>query len=258
MRRALLVLSLLGFLSTSALAASDAQERFDQANELLTRGEAKKAVTLYEGLRAEGQRDASLEHNLGNAYVRTGALGRAIGAYRRGLRLAPSPPVEEALQRNLEIVRRQLQERYRSGEDGRQFIYADPGGLWFRLTHMVESSDLTWLALLFWALLLGLLTARRLSDRWTWAGPVSIPVAIITCCLALLLWGQTRLDGKISLGVVVDAKASLKDGPHGDARGVPVAEGMELRVLEIREDWSQVELAGGRRGWIANPSIEGL
>lgn len=258
MNRALLTLCCVTLWATSAWASSDAQQRFDEANELLTRGEAKQARELYESLRADGERDATLEHNLGNAYVRTGALGRAIGAYRRGLRLEPAPKVEEALTRNLEIVRRQLQERYRSGEDGRQFIYADPGGLWFRLTHLIGSSDLTWLAILAWVLLLGLLSLRRLSSRVTWAGPVAIPVAIVTLALFVLLWGQTQLDREISLGVVVRADASLKDGPHGDARGVPVAEGMELRVLETRDGWSQVELAEGRRGWIAQAAIESL
>ena len=209
-------------------------------------------------LRAGGITDAALEHNLGNAYVRTGSLGRAIGAYRRGLRLEPSPKVEEALSRNLEIVRRQLQDRYRSGEDGRQFIYADPGGLWYRLTHLLSSSDLTWLAVLSWIVLIGLLTLRRLSPRLSWAGPVAIPIGLVTCLVFVLLWGQTSVDKEISLGVIVNSKASLKDGPHSDARGVPVAEGMELRVLEARENWSQVELAGGRRGWIASASVESL
>jgi hypothetical protein len=160
------------------------------------------------------------------------------------------------LRRNLEIVRRQLQDRYRSGEDGRQFIYADPGGLWYRLTHLMASSDLTWLALGIWSLLLLLLSLRRLSARWGWAGPASIPVAIIAALLFTLLWGQTSLDDQISLGVIVTADASLKDGPHVDARGVPVAEGMELRVLDARDAWSEVELAGGRRGWISQTSIE--
>ncbi len=257
--RVLLVTALvLASWPSSVSASSDPQQRFEQANELLTRGDAEQARALYEGLRAEGIEDAALEHNLGNACARTGSLGRAIGAYRRGLRLAPEPRVEEALDRNLEIVRRQLQERYRSGEDGRQFIYADPGGLWFRLTHLLGSSELTWLLLISWAVLFALLTLRRLGSRWSWAGPVAIPAAIVTCCLAILLWGQTRLDEQVALGVIIDAKATLKDGPHVDARGVPVAEGMELRVLETREGWSQVELAGGRRGWIASASVEDI
>jgi hypothetical protein len=258
MRSRVLVVCFVALLCSPASAAAGEQERFEQANDLLTRGEAGQAKMGYEALREQGLMDAALEHNLGNACVRVGALGRAIGAYRRGLRLQPAPKVEEALRRNLEIVRRQLQDRYRSGDDGRQFIYADPGGLWYRLTHLMGSSDLTWLALCSWSLLWLLLSLRRLSARWGWTGPAAIPVAIIAALLFTLLWGQTSLDNKISLGVIVTSDASLKDGPHADARGVPVAEGMELRVLEAREAWSEVELAGGRRGWISKASIEAL
>ena len=88
------------------------------------------------------------------------------------------------------------------------------------------------------------------------SGPAGGVTAIIAALLFTLLWGQTSLDDQISLGVIVTADASLKDGPHVDARGVPVAEGMELRVLDARDAWSEVELAGGRRGWISQTSIE--
>ncbi len=258
MRCCVLAACLVALMSSVAWAGDGDQERFEEANELLTRGEAEQAKIRYEALREEGIVDAALEHNLGNAYLRTGALGRAIGSYRRGLGLQPEPKVEEALRRNLEIVRRQLQDRYRSGEDSRQFIYADPGGLWYRLTHLVGSSDLTWLALGSWSLLFLLLSLRRLIARWRWTGPAAVPVAVITGLLFALLWGQTHLDNDISLGVIVTSDASLQDGPHVDARGVPVAEGMELRVLEDREGWSEVELAGGRRGWISRASFEAL
>jgi hypothetical protein len=250
----------LGFCAVLSLPATGQtpQERFDEANGLLTRGAAPEARAVYESLRSSGVRDPALEHNLGNAYVRTQALGRAVGAYRRGLSLEPDPRVAEALQRNLDIVRRRLQERYRSGEDGRHFIYADPGGFLYRLTHLYPSSTLTWAAIALWWLLLLLLGLRRLRPSWTWPGPASIPVAIVTLVALAMLWGQTRLDREIALGVVVLPTAALQDGPHPDARGVPVAEGMEVRILESRGGWSQVELAGGRRGWVANTAIEAL
>jgi hypothetical protein len=257
MMRALLPMALVACISLPA-AGQTPQERFDEANGLLTRGQAAEARAVYESLRDAGVRAPALEHNLGNAYVRTHALGRAVGAYRRGLSLEPGSRVGEALQRNLDIVRRRLQERYRSGEDGRQFIYADPGGFLYRLTHLYPSSTLTWVALSLWWLLLGLLVLRRLRASWSWPGPAAVPVAIVTLLALAMLWGQARFDGQIALGVVVLPSAALKDGPHADARGVPVAEGMELRILESRGDWSQVELAGGRRGWVANAAIEAL
>lgn len=254
-----LLLAGLGLTLISSVAlAHGSQGQFEEANARLTRGEAESALKIFRSIREDGVRDPALEHNLGNAYVRTGALGHAIGAYRRGLRMEPNPSVEEALSRNLEIVRRMLRERHRTGEDGRQFIYADPGGFLYRIVHLVSSGTLNTSALVLWWVLMVLLILRRLEARWSWVGPLAIPVGIVTALTLFMLWGQTHFADRIALGVVVKPEAALLDGPHADARGVALAEGMELRVLESRDGWSQVELPEGRRGWVANETIERL
>ena len=48
----------------------------------------------------------------------------------------------------------------------------------------------------------------------------------------------------------------LREGPHPDARGVDLPEGMELRIVDATDGWTRVELANGRDGWVALGSVK--
>ncbi|HEY2046147.1 MAG TPA: tetratricopeptide repeat protein, partial [Candidatus Udaeobacter sp.] len=75
---------LLGVVS-SAFGQSDAE--FAKANQEFAQGRFKEAIAGYEALVHEGQWNANLFYDLGNAYFRTRDFGRAILNYERALAL---------------------------------------------------------------------------------------------------------------------------------------------------------------------------
>ncbi len=257
-------------LTTSAVAAEgdsaeggaalvdDAQAAFDAANSQYYQGEYEAAARGYADVLASHQvEDAVLYHNLGNAYFRTGAYGSAILYYRRGLLLDPPDSVGAGLSKNLEIARRVLQDRYRSGGDKTQFIYGEPGGLFYRLTHLAAVSTLAALFIATWWLLFGLLIAwRARGAAGRPFGGAAIPVAVLLLLVGVLLWGRVSTDQHYRLGIVVQEEVVLREGPHPDARGVDLPEGMELRIVDATDGWTRVELANGRDGWVALGSVK--
>lgn len=254
----LVALTLGALWSGSALADHEPASRVAEADRLASSGAWSEAIGAYEHLRAEGHDEPVIEHNLGNAYFRTGALGRAVLAYRRGLIMRPTPHVRDALQANLRTTQRVLEERYRAQGDGSQFIFAQPGGLLYRITHALTPTFLTWSVVVIWWLLMGLLIARRAPSPRRWPSLVVVPVAAIVVLLSATLWGQVATDAGQRFGVVIEDEVLLREGPHRDARGVDLPEGMEVRIVTGDERWARVELANGRQGWIEASAVETL
>src|SRR5947208_6723063 len=88
------------FWASSAFAQSDPD--FAKPNEEFAQGHFKEAIAGYETLVHQGQRNANLFYDLGNAYFRTRDFGRAILNYERALALDRHHPEATA---NLQIAR---------------------------------------------------------------------------------------------------------------------------------------------------------
>lgn len=238
-------------------AGEDPQALFHEANARYLAGDYGLAARLYGRVLTEHRlEDPVLYANLGNAYFRAGAFGSAIFFYRRGLRLQPSGEVADRLQANLETTRRVLQRRYRTGADSSQFIFEEPGGLAYRVTHLVDGGLLTGLLLVLWCALFGALVWRRLAPRVAGLGPTAIGAAVAALLVGLLLWGQVYTDRAFRLGVIISDGVTLREGRHEDARGVDIPEGMEVRIVESDENWARIELTNGREGWVEAQTVK--
>ena len=67
-------------------------ELMARANVHYDREEYAEAIQQYEALIGQGYRDAAVHYNLGNAYLESGDLGRAILNYLRAEELSPRDP----------------------------------------------------------------------------------------------------------------------------------------------------------------------
>lgn len=236
--------------------AATAAERFAEANRLYLQGSYTDALRGYAALLEQGEiEDPVLYHNLGNACFRSEAYGLAILYYQRGLRLDPPGDVAESLSANLDSARRALQARYRSTGDRSQFVYAEAGGLVYKVTHVLGRTTPAMLFAALWVLLLLLLILRRLRPATRAWGRAAVPVALAAGLAGLLLWGQVITDASHRVGVVVVDGAKLRDGKHAEAQGKDIPEGLEVRIVEHDAGWTRVELNSGHQGWVEADNV---
>ena len=107
LRHGLPMLAALGALAVLVAGDAYAQESsatglMAGANERYERGEYAEAAQQYEALIDRGYSDAALYFNLGNPYLESGDLGRAILNYLRAQELSPRDP---DIRGNLELAR---------------------------------------------------------------------------------------------------------------------------------------------------------
>lgn len=237
-------------------AASSADALFAEANRRYFAGDWTGAAEAYADIASRLQiEDPVVYHNLGNACFRSGAYGQAILYYRRAQNLTTEGPLADALERNLDAARRTLQARYRATSEA-TLIYADPTGIVYQITHLASEDALALGVGALWFALFGLLTLRRLRPGARWPGRVAVPVGVLVALAGALLWGRLASDADQRVGVVISAEAMLRDGKHEIAQGKALPEGLEVRILDGDADWTRVELAGGRRGWVQSKDVK--
>jgi hypothetical protein len=197
-----------------------------------------EAAAGYEALCRRGRASADLFRNLGNACLLAGDLPRAIRAYRSGLSLCPH---DTRLWANLTYARRQVVPPPPPETDWLAWMPRP-------ITLLVVSAVAYAVA---WALGGWWWVARR-----PWlprAAGAGLFLALTAGTVLVLERGRWEEEAAHPPVVIARDGVALRtgDGPHYPlSREAPLNRGVEARLLFRRGPWLQVELCGGRVGWI--------
>jgi BatD DUF11 like domain len=167
-------------------------------------------------------------YNLGAAYYRMGAKGRAAAAWVRARRLAPREPT---------IVRAMRLTPLPDAISAR-WLWSPP----------VTPQELLLLGALGWILgWLGWVWKPRVRERWG--------VLLVFSALAAAAGVGLRIWYHQQVAVVLD-QTVLRLSPHGRAPAIgPLDAGGAVRILRTGPGWTLVRAPGDREGWVASDAI---
>jgi tetratricopeptide (TPR) repeat protein len=237
-----MLLGFLMFLGFSAVAAASESTTFDAANKLYYEGKFAEASSAYDKLIQSGQRSAALYFNLGNAYFKSGQIGRAIACYRQAQLLTPRDPDVRA---NLQFARNQVQ--------GPTL----PTTTWQRWLGRLSLNEWTLLAAA--GLWLFLLLLAMIQWRPSLAGPLrngALALGLATLVLCSCLGAMIYENHSDRIVIAVAPEAVVRMGPLDTApNAFTVHDGAELRVIDRRDDWLQVTTGPQRIGWVQRQQV---
>jgi tetratricopeptide (TPR) repeat protein len=232
---------LVSFFSALSAPATDAAA-FDSANKLYYEGKFADAAAAYDKLVQSGQRSAALYFNLGNAFFKSGQIGRAIAAYHQAQLLTPRDPDVRA---NLQFARNQVQGPTLQGA---------PWQKWLGRLSLNEWTLLAAASLWIFLLLLALLQWRPTLARPLRNGVLALGLATLLLCSCLGAMVYENSSNRIA--IVVAPEAVVRMGPLDTApNAFTIHDGAELRVLDQREDWLQVTTGPQRFGWVQRQQV---
>ena len=220
--------------------------------EAYTAGDYASALKDFEDVRETGLMSKELYYNLGNSYLRSGEIARAILWYERALRLDPS---DADVRYNLEYARALTQDRIDEVPEmffqqwRRGVCYLLPSNAW-AVIGLVSLSLMVACVLLF---LLGSTAGRR---------KLGFFLGIAFLVVALMGWDFARWQRTEALrqdmAIVMKPVSSVKSSPSADgAKDLFILhEGTRVRILDNVGGFSNIELADGRQGWIPAGEIE--
>lgn len=233
------VLLLAGFAHRSF--AAEVPSDFDAANKLYEQGKFAEAAAGYEKLLQSGVAAPALYFNVGNAYFKSGQIGRALAEYRTAEKLAPRDPDVRA---NLQFVRTQV---------------SNPTLAPTRWQHafgtLTVNEWATLAAVAFW-LTLVLLTAAQL--RPALKRPLR-SLMMLGMAATVVLGGCLAMawpNASMKTAIIVSHDAIIRNGPLDESPSAFTAhDGAELRILDSKDNWLQVAAAENRIGWVKRDQV---
>jgi tetratricopeptide (TPR) repeat protein len=234
--------SLLAGLFAIQADAQNPASAFDAANKLYDQGKYAEAAAGFEKFLPSGQASPALYFNLGNAFFKSGQIGRAIAAYRRAEQLAPRDPDVRA---NLRFARNQTQGPTLAAGPAERFLLKLTLNEWTLL-----ASAALWLLFLLLAFLQWRPALQRTSRVYVIALAIS----------AVLLWGTSAAafyqDRLIRTAIVVTRDVAVRQGPlDASPTAFTLQDGAELRILDQKDDWFQVTTDPRRIGWLRRDQV---
>ena len=231
--------------SAPKVRAEDASGGFDAANRLYDQGKYAEATAAFEKLIQSKAASPAVYYNLGNAFYKSGQMGRAIAAYRIAERITPRDP---DLRANLRFARNQVQGPTLAGT---------PWQNWLGKLTVNEWTLVASVALWLFLLLLAFLQWRPALSRSLRGGVVLLAVATLFFggCAAAAIYQDSS-----SAAVIVERDAVVHASPfEGSPNAFTLHDGAEVRILDARKDqkeeWFKVSTDPRRIGWLRRDQL---
>ncbi len=226
-----------------ALGEFDEAQRVQASTPDRARQLFRSSAQRFESIVAAGVVNGKLEYNLGNSYLQSGDVGRAILHYRRAQRLIPNDPL---LAENLSVARSRCLTNIRLSASSKALKTI------FFWHYQTSTAARLRLAVVAYVGIWILITARG----WTRRRGVTI-AAVVAAAVAGSLGASTAVsrwsDRNAPDGVVIGVDVAVHKGPgagYNRQFEQPLQPGVEFTLKERRGGWWNVELTDGKTGWV--------
>jgi hypothetical protein len=244
-KTALLVLSCI--VSTPLRADSSPKVRFEEANALYAEKRFEEASEIYSGLADEGVESPELYYNLGNAFYKSGKIGRAIQFYEKAKRLLPR---DRDVLDNLSFARKRVAGAEEDQSFTRTLLERTVFAFTVRELVVVESVSV------FLFALFGLLALRTHKRIWRRTIHTSLVLTGSLVALSLLCLTVHLASGRTTMAIVVEERVEAMSGPGDDyVKVLSIPEGTTVWVDEERNEWRLIHLGTGRGGWVRTRAL---
>jgi hypothetical protein len=250
-RIGLMTLFILPLFSFTARGMDRYDSLFVQANKQYQENAFGQAIDIYQQILKTGIQTPEVLYNLGNAYYKEKNLGYAILYYEKAKLLAPR---DEDISRNLAIANARIVDKIDIIPDF--FIKR-----WiFGLVNLLPSNTWAILSLVLFTVALALFLLYFFS------GTRGLKKIGFYAAVALLLFsvlafwcsnGRAESIAGNASAIVVEPSVTIKSSPDTEGNNVFVLhEGTRVMIIDSIENWKEIKLTDGNKGWVEKIAIE--
>ena len=227
------------------LYADEKGELWTKANDAYSMGQYETALNDYMEIEKNGYQSYKLYYNMGNAWYKTGNMGKAILYYEKALKLNPAG--EDALN-NLQIAKLQTLDKI---DVLPEFIVST----WIKdIRNLMSSNGWGYTAVGLFAVVCILLLLFKFAPT-TGGRKLSFVLACVVFMFfifAVLFAFSLRAKAKSEDNAVVMVPVSnVKSAPNSTGNNLFILhEGSKVEILEQAGKWCRIEISDGRQGWL--------
>jgi len=209
-------------------------------------GQYEFAIQNFERILDSDWESTELYYNLGNAQYQIENISGAVWAYEQCLKL---DPLNKDAKYNLKLINLKVRDR----------IDIPEPPLFLKLYWMIKSllAPSSWVQLWIICLLLigAFFAIRKILD---------FPSIKLAENIISIIFIISILPGGFSIWDSITIQQGIIDSPEVEALSAPnsystqlfnVHEGLKVDVLDVTDDWIEIELMDGKVGWIENSEI---
>lgn len=247
---------LLLFLFSKFLIASDIDQalvQFDSANVAYAEADFEGAQKQYEALLESNVLSDDLHYNLANTYFKTNQISLAILHYEKALKINPS---NEDAAFNLKIANEKTVDKIESLPE--LFIYR-----WWQNVYQLFYMD-QWAILSISLLAISLLLfIAYLIFQAIAIKKISFYGFILFLIVAGLSWvmaaNQKANLQRSSHGIIMEPSLNVVSAPSsGSSQLFVLHEGTKVKIVQKNDNWVEIALPNGNKGWILNESVASI
>ena len=241
------LLAAVGWLPLAGRTAT-VEEWFRAGNAFYEDREYDSAIVAYRRILDQGWESATVYFNLGNAYFRSGDLGRAVLYYLRAQRLSPG---DDDIATNLAFARRFTSIQMEGVE-------LNPiSSMMRRLVAPWTLTALAWWASACFIVLLFLLALRFGFDvRRSWLRGLTAVWLVVVLVAFTLTTYKYQIDYLKPRAVLVADEVPVYSGPTEQSElELMGASGLIVEILKESGDFYNVQFENSRRGWIRKDAV---
>lgn len=242
----LIILLNAGFASGNAI-----DSLFQKGNGFYRQKRYNDAIECYKTIIKAGKESAPLYYNLGNSYFKTGEIALSILSFEKALKIAPD---DQDIIYNLSIANSRITDKIDALPDLFFITWFKNARNTFKADTWSLMSIVTFLLLLI--TVLGFLLLQSISLR-----KISATLAVLSLFAFVIFLvfavssNSARKDD--SRAIIMAPSVIVKSSPDETATDLFVIhEGTKVTIMESFENWSEVQISDGNRGWIVSENYE--
>lgn len=229
-------------------SAASPDSLYSKANELYKNSDFEEAISLYRQIDSLGYVSSDLYYNTANAYFRSNKLGKARLYYEKALKLNPS---DEDIRNNLNFTETFLADKF---EEVPVLFFVR----WYQdLVSLLNSNNWAKLSILFFlfsltGFILYVFIHRNVIRR------SGFYLGIITILFAgLSLFFSIQQNRESNAAIIMNPSVNVKSAPRSSGKDLFILhEGAKVWVNSELEEWKEIRISDGRKGWVPAGTIE--
>lgn len=250
MRKLIQIVCLLHIILIPVAAVAD-EGKMKKAYEAYSQTDYATAIQLYEEILADDFASADLYYNLANAYYKENLVGKAILNYERVLKMDPDnkDAIFNLRLSNLRVLDNvEAPPKLFLAKWGREVLHGRSSRQWGTFALMA-----VWIALLA-------------GVGYLWGNTKSLKRGffLLACLVLLFSFGflgfglrKSSLEANSQEAIILSPNAYVKSAPDAQSTDLFILhEGIKVNLLDEVGEWTNISLADGKVGWVANNVLE--
>ncbi len=225
-------------------------ETYESAVKLYSQKKFNEAISIYEQILSKNKESDKLYFNLGNCYLKTNQLGKAIYNYELAAKLNPK---DDDIKVNLNIANSKTIDKIDNKEN--YFI----GELKSSIAKYYSTTSLAWISIFSLIISLSLLLLFIFSKSVLLKRGGFIASILSFCvfvCAMLLGYFSLNLKKQTHFAIILSHEIKIHAEPN-DLSGSKFSlhEGTKVSVLNQTDKWLNIKLENGNEGWVKSNSV---